>query len=226
MSSKPFEEVALKLVTQPSRDALKTFLLSRLVRLPEHVRISLVPPLIPPFSETWPTCFSFSNVPQEVTQQTLLCIWLVEIFLNKLNALRDAGQTAQVAAVREDLEAFLEKWKARLDKETVYHLIMSQGNHDVLLAFAKIIKDHDTVIKQLVLAKNWSVALKELSRQVTDISYFLETDIWPSEIGVDKPAHSMETFVPSSFSTAFPNRFIDSSIPLLNVVCSIPSRTI
>eukprot|EP00298_Acanthocystis_sp_HF-20_P015685 c21227_g1_i1.p1 GENE.c21227_g1_i1~~c21227_g1_i1.p1 ORF type:complete len:976 (+),score=413.50 c21227_g1_i1:1749-4676(+) len=138
-TSKPFEEVALKFVAQPTQDSLKTYLLSKLERTPDN----------------------------ENTQQILLCSWLLEIYLNKLNALRDASQMEQYSAVKDDLEEFLEKWakKDRLNKKTAYHLIASQGRSDILLFYAMLIGDYSTVVQHHLQQKEWPKAINILQSQ-------------------------------------------------------------
>lgn len=59
-SSKPFEEVALLLIQQKQQDALKTYLLLKLKQMPVSAK----------------------------TQRTILAVWIVEIYLEKLNSLQ------------------------------------------------------------------------------------------------------------------------------------------
>ncbi|TPX36548.1 hypothetical protein SmJEL517_g01238 [Synchytrium microbalum] len=71
--SVPFEDVVLRFLAKNERDALKVFLLSKLQRMPR----------------------------QDVTQITLLCTWLVELMLSKLNTLRDAVEETNYSVTRQ-----------------------------------------------------------------------------------------------------------------------------
>ncbi|TPX38727.1 hypothetical protein SeLEV6574_g07674 [Synchytrium endobioticum] len=68
-----FEDIALKFLAKAERDALKQFLLGKLQRTPR----------------------------QDVTQLTLLCTWLVELMLSKLNALRDNVEELSYSVTRQ-----------------------------------------------------------------------------------------------------------------------------
>ena len=59
--------MALRFLTPKLTSALKTFLLSKLQKL----------------------------TPREKTQLTMVCTWLVEIYLNTLNSLKDDGQNEE-----------------------------------------------------------------------------------------------------------------------------------
>ena len=133
-TTRSFEEVTLMLLDSNQADALKSYLLLRLNSLP----------------------------PDAKTQTTILCAWLVEIFLKKLNDLRDVVETeakakrvdnvrlaeSDEAALRDEFEGFLRERKAALDplRATVFDLMSSHGRVGELLTYARIIEDHERVI--------------------------------------------------------------------------------
>eukprot|EP00762_Andalucia_godoyi_P001869 ANDGO_05992.mRNA.1 Vacuolar protein sorting-associated protein 18 homolog len=136
----PFEEVALKFVDVGQKSALKTFLFKKLDSLhPE----------------------------QQLTQLACLSTWLVEIFLDEMNQLRenntDGGKSFQSCV--QDFEKFLEDYRRFLNKSTTFNLIMSHGFLDQLIFFATIIGDFDKVVSHYLSYGAYAKALKVLSTQ-------------------------------------------------------------
>ena len=119
-TKRSFEEVALRFLADGHTGALKTFLLHKLDELEAH----------------------------EKTQLTMVCTWLVEIYLNTLNGLKDANDTEGYGALQDEFRGFLQnpKVQSNLDKPTAYDLIASHGNVEDLTFFATLIEDFERVI--------------------------------------------------------------------------------
>ncbi len=79
----PFEQIALKFVSINERDALSEYLQEKLKTLRSS----------------------------DVTQKTLLCTWLVEIYLDRINLFESSGKEPQKESVLEEFRHFLEENK-------------------------------------------------------------------------------------------------------------------
>ncbi|KAF9438781.1 hypothetical protein BGZ76_004857 [Entomortierella beljakovae] len=154
-STVPFEEVALKFVEQDSRDALRSYLLAKLDKLKKG----------------------------DITQKTIICTWLVEIYLSKLNQLEDMAASsaadsdiqnmqAEQAVLEDEFRVFMETNKMYLDEKTTYKLLSSHGRTDQLLTYAALINDYERVISHWIQEKNYKNALDVLYKQESlDIYY-------------------------------------------------------
>ncbi|KAJ3569421.1 hypothetical protein NP233_g5052 [Leucocoprinus birnbaumii] len=146
--STTFEEVVLKFLDAGERDALRSYLISRLERTRKT----------------------------DLTQRMMLATWLVEFYLAKCNELDDIAAAESVsqdvdslqtekAILEEDLRQFFETYKNNLDKETVYELIQGHGRTDMYLFFASTVGDHARVVEHWVLEEQWSKAIEVISGQ-------------------------------------------------------------
>ncbi|RKP09914.1 Pep3/Vps18/deep orange family-domain-containing protein [Thamnocephalis sphaerospora] len=146
----PFEEVVLKFVGKDERDALRQYLLCKLAN----------------FRKSDPV------------QATLICTWLVEIYINKLNILEDQASVNYAEAdmqsyqeeerlMREEFQAFLEQNKTRLDRRTTYQLIESHARKEELVFFSNCIGDYDRLVSFWIEEGNWPAALEVLAKHGT-----------------------------------------------------------
>ncbi|KAG2023080.1 DigA protein [Coprinopsis cinerea AmutBmut pab1-1] len=153
-SSAPFEEVVLKLLDVGERDALRSYLISRLERTKKT----------------------------DVTQRMMLATWLVEFYLGKCNDLDDIIASQSVsqdvdnlkterAILQDDLRQFFDTYKSNLNKETVYELIQSHGRTDMYLYYANLIGDYQRVVEHWILDEEWLKAIEVISRQ-TDLELY------------------------------------------------------
>ncbi|RXW19514.1 hypothetical protein EST38_g6337 [Candolleomyces aberdarensis] len=153
-SSASFEEVVLKLLDVGDRDALRSYLISRL----ERTRKS------------------------DVTQRMMLATWLVEFYLGKCNELDDVIAAESISQdvdnlrlertiLEEDLRQFFETYKANLNKETIYELIQGHGRTDMYLHYATVVGDHRRVVEHWILEEQWLKAIDVISRQ-TDLELY------------------------------------------------------
>ncbi len=88
-TKKSFEEIALRFITLNERDALKTYLLAKLRTLKPK---------------------------EHEMQKTCLCTWLTEIYLSKLNALRDQRLLDQHDMLQDEFRQFMEDQKDHMDR--------------------------------------------------------------------------------------------------------------
>ncbi|EGD73813.1 hypothetical protein PTSG_12329 [Salpingoeca rosetta] len=119
-----FETIALKFLDKQEEGPLRTFLEEKLHRLSRG----------------------------DITQRALLTTWLVELFLNALDKAETAENSATYERTMEEFKSFLEADASRrvLHRETVFDLISSHGNVDVLLFFAQLHSQHDVVVQHYI----------------------------------------------------------------------------
>ncbi|KAI0348420.1 hypothetical protein BDW22DRAFT_1366129 [Trametopsis cervina] len=143
-----FEEVSLKFLDAGERDALRSYLISRLERTKRT----------------------------DLSQRMMLATWLVEFYLSKCNELDDvvaaesisqdvANLQTERAILEEDLRHFFETYKANLESSVVYELIQSHGRTDMYLHYATIIGDFERVIEHWIMEEEWAKAIDVLNRQ-------------------------------------------------------------
>ncbi|KAI0652186.1 Pep3/Vps18/deep orange family-domain-containing protein [Trametes meyenii] len=146
--SVPFEEVTLKSLDAGERDALRSYLISRLERTRKT----------------------------DLSQRMMLATWLVEFYLSKCNELDDLVASESVsqdvdnllaerAILEDDLRHFFETYKANLDAHTVYELIQGHGRTDMYLHYATVIGDFERVVEHWVMEEEWTKAIDVINRQ-------------------------------------------------------------
>eukprot|EP01102_Stenamoeba_stenopodia_P010615 TRINITY_DN321_c1_g3_i2.p1 TRINITY_DN321_c1_g3~~TRINITY_DN321_c1_g3_i2.p1 ORF type:complete len:980 (-),score=215.52 TRINITY_DN321_c1_g3_i2:2222-5161(-) len=153
-TKKSFEEVALKFIQANERDALKTFLIFKLSSLSRN----------------------------DQTQQTIICTWLVEIFLNKLNQLKDSGNVKGYESFQEEFRHFLEERHSYLNPATTFHLILSHGRIGEMLMYATLIGDHERVVSHLIQNHKYLQALEVMVRHVSEEIFYKFAPILMSKV--------------------------------------------
>ncbi|EAL21567.1 hypothetical protein CNBC6050 [Cryptococcus deneoformans B-3501A] len=154
-TNRSFEYVTLRFIDADERDALRIYLSERLNRLDKKQR----------------------------TQRMMLATWLIEIFLNKWNALEDLlaidsantdmdSLNIERQITEEDLKGFMNTYQNDLESKVVYELIQSHGRTDLYLFYATLIKDHGKVIEHWITEEQWLKAIEALSRQNTIELYY------------------------------------------------------
>ncbi|KAH9944117.1 Pep3/Vps18/deep orange family-domain-containing protein [Epithele typhae] len=143
-----FEEVTLQFLDAGERDALRSYLISRL----ERTRRT------------------------DLSQRMMLATWLVEFYLSKCNELDDLVASESIAQdvdnllaertiLEDDLRHFFETYKVNLDPRTVYELIQGHGRTDMYLHFATVIGDFERVVEHWVMEEEWAKAIDVINRQ-------------------------------------------------------------
>lgn len=112
-TTKSFEEITLKFIHIGQRDALRTFLKQKLN-----------------FIKT-----------REVTQLTIICTWLTEMYLNKLNDLETNNNVNAMRAIEEEFKDFMVRYHEFMNPSTTFNLMSSHGRTNSLLFYANLIKD-------------------------------------------------------------------------------------
>jgi tetratricopeptide (TPR) repeat protein len=139
-SSRQFEEVALRFVGIGERDALKSFLVHKMDNLRKV----------------------------DATQLTCIASWLTEIYLDKLNALKDtegdAEADGQYERLLEDFRQFLADNTDNLNPATTFNLISSHGRVEELLFYANLVEDHELVISHHIQCGEYLMALSVLAK--------------------------------------------------------------
>ncbi|GFN86697.1 vacuolar protein sorting-associated protein 18 homolog [Plakobranchus ocellatus] len=143
LTQNSFEEIALKLIKLPNKEALKVFVQHKLSALKL----------------------------QDKTQMTMLVTWMIELFLNQLGGLKEQGQdnTSEYDKTQEDFRQFLGQQRVREcvsnNRSVVYDLIASHGDVEDLVFFAVLMKDFERVIGHHIQHENYRGALDVLTKQ-------------------------------------------------------------
>ncbi|KAH9947912.1 Pep3/Vps18/deep orange family-domain-containing protein [Amylocystis lapponica] len=143
-----FEEVTLKFLDAGERDALRSYLISRLERTRKT----------------------------DLSQRMMLATWLVEFYLSKCNELDDLVASESVShdvdnlqaervILEDDLRHFFETYRGNLDPNTVYELIQGHGRMDMYLHYATVIGDLERVVEHWVMEEEWTKAIEVINRQ-------------------------------------------------------------
>jgi len=162
-----FEEIVLRFINKNENDALRIFLLRKLDKL----KI------------------------QNGLQKKLICTWLVEIFINKLNQLGDKVEDEKLAyealkslsdvsedqlnlaknhieimeddrqMIQDEFKSFMQTNREYLDKKAIYQIISSHGRTEELLIFAELVKDYERMLDYYLQEKDYLKAISILNRQ-------------------------------------------------------------
>ncbi len=122
-TTKSFEEITLKFIHIGQRDALRTFLKQKLN-----------------FIKT-----------REVTQLTIICTWLTEMYLNKLNDLETNNNMNAIRAIEEEFKDFMVRYHEYMNPSTTFNLMSSHGRTNSLLFYANLIKDTERGTRHIAL---------------------------------------------------------------------------
>ena len=150
-SSKPFEQVALQFIDNGEQDALRKYLLTKLGTFKKAM----------------------------IMQRVMIAIWLIEIFMSKLNSLDDtittkaelaegtstAATEDELTRVRKEFQDFVTKYKGDLDKKTTYEIIDSHGREQELLSYATAVNDYSYILAYWVQREKWRESLDVLKKQ-------------------------------------------------------------
>ncbi|RMZ78617.1 hypothetical protein DV738_g3729, partial [Chaetothyriales sp. CBS 135597] len=162
-SSKAFEEVCLQLIDSGQDEALQKYLLTKLS----------------------------SYKKSSYMQRVMIATWLIQIFMAKLNNLDDMvatkaelaegtdadGVQDRLTTTRADFQAFVSKYKADLDAQTVYEVISSHDREEELLSFANAIADYDYVLSYWIQREKWPDALSVLNKQTKAETFYRYSNV-------------------------------------------------
>ncbi|KAF2005459.1 hypothetical protein P154DRAFT_559969 [Amniculicola lignicola CBS 123094] len=170
-STKPFEEVALTFIDKGEQDALRKYLLTKLLMLKK----------------------SF------IMQRLMVATWLVELYMAKLNTLDDTITTKaelsesmntaetqdQLSVIRKEYQGFVTKYKSDLDRKTVYEIISSHGREEELLYFATVVDDYNYVLSYWVQRERWAESLDVLKKQTDPEIFYKYSSVLMVHVPVD-----------------------------------------
>ncbi|XP_015595540.1 vacuolar protein sorting-associated protein 18 homolog isoform X2 [Cephus cinctus] len=147
-----FEEIALKFLQESQIEALQVFLKKKLEGLK----------------------------PQDKTQITMIVVWVVELFMNQMGALR-GDQTSHLhnpkyTELQKQFDSFLAIPKVeeciRKNRSTIYDLMASHGDKDNLIRLTIMHRNYEEVIRQHLYKTNYMEALEVLKSQANkDLFY-------------------------------------------------------
>jgi len=134
--TRSFEEVTLKLLGLGATEAVVRYLSDKL----DHMRSS------------------------DRAQLTMVCTWLTEMYLDKLNAATAAERPDHYQQVLDQLTCLLQDHVKNLDAPTTYQLMLQHGRMDVMLYYAQLKGDHHRVISHYMQQGEWALALEQLAK--------------------------------------------------------------
>ncbi|XP_054163703.1 vacuolar protein sorting-associated protein 18 homolog [Oppia nitens] len=150
ISDKSFEEMALKFIQSNEDEALKQFLV----------------------------CELDSLSPKETTQMTVLLLWLIDIQLSQMAALKNSGKenTEEYELIEAEFRSLLSQTKVQTclnkNRKAIYDLIESHAMDENLIYFSVLMKDYERVIEHHLRHKDYKQALNVLRQQgVPDLFY-------------------------------------------------------
>ncbi|EFA08901.1 Vacuolar protein sorting-associated protein 18 homolog-like Protein [Tribolium castaneum] len=138
-----FEEICLKFIQVDQQDSLKIFLRRKLDTLK----------------------------PQDKTQITMIVLWVVELYLSKLEEKRLAGleQSAAYLDIQKEFEVFLALTEVsdciKKNKSTIYELMASHGDKSNLIKLTIVNKDFEQLIRHHIYKNSFHEALEVLKSQ-------------------------------------------------------------
>ncbi|KAH9872807.1 hypothetical protein J1614_005201 [Plenodomus biglobosus] len=170
-STKPFEQVALTFIDNGEQDALRKYLLTKLSTLKKS----------------------------SIMQRTMVATWLIEIYMAKLNILDDTITTRaelsesmntaethdQLSVIRKEYQDFVTKYKADLDRKTVYEIISSHGREEELLYFATVVNDYNYVLSYWVQRERWTESLDVLKKQTDPEIFYKYSSVLMGQVPVE-----------------------------------------
>jgi hypothetical protein len=155
-----FEEICLKFIQVEQQDSLKIFLRRKLDTLK----------------------------PQDKTQITMIVIWVVELYLCKLEEKRLAGleQSAAYSDVQKEFETFLALSEVsdciKKNKSTIYELMSSHGDKSNLIKLTIVNKDFEQLIRHHIYKNSFHEALEVLKSQNKHDLYYQFAPILMQEL--------------------------------------------
>eukprot|EP00771_Trimastix_marina_P002723 gnl/Trimastix_PCT/3878.p1 GENE.gnl/Trimastix_PCT/3878~~gnl/Trimastix_PCT/3878.p1 ORF type:complete len:1128 (-),score=305.69 gnl/Trimastix_PCT/3878:97-3480(-) len=153
-AGKAFEEVTLKFMDR--RDVLKTYLQEKLSVLDRRANRG--------------NAEATSDI--EKTQRTLLCTWLVELYLDQLSELEYEEEAGLVRDLEEELSQFLIDHQGALKNNVIVELLRTHGRGDLLVRYATAIGEMDSVVSHYILQGRWMEAVTALFKQKKTELYY------------------------------------------------------
>lgn len=133
-TNRSLEQTALAFLNGQHQKALKVYLVEKLKRMPVG----------------------------DKTQCTIVCTWLVEVYLNSFNML-DTSDVETYANSLYEFKQFLTDYKKQLDPDTTFSLIASHGRSDELVFYANLINDYEKVVAFHMQKRDCRSAIEILS---------------------------------------------------------------
>jgi hypothetical protein len=140
-----FEHITLKLLAAGEKEAVKRYLSDKL----DHMRSS------------------------DRAQLTMVCTWLTEMYLDKLNAASAAERGDDYLEVLDEVRQVLQDHVKNLDPATTYQLMLHHGRMDVMVYYAELNGDYHRVISHHMQKRDWTKALDVLAKSNDPKLYYL-----------------------------------------------------
>jgi len=116
---------------------------------------------------------------QDLTQRTIICTWLTEIYLDQLNRLEGRQTKERYNVIQDEFKSFLQDNKTTIARAfpTIQKLISSHGRVDELLFVATLVEDFESVISHHTQRGQFVEALQVLRNQSRPELYYKHAPI-------------------------------------------------
>ena len=175
-STKKFEEVVLMFHEKGAQEGLKRYLLAKLEKLD----------------------------PEQKIQITLISTWLLEIYLNMLESMRDDKEATYLMS--QELCQFLAdpKVASSIDKKTTLKTLLGRNHVEEFVHYATLVQDFESVTRFFLGEKNYKQALKVLSQDPSNDNVYCFSHLLvqklPTEtvdLWLSRPSIEPEKLIPS-----------------------------
>lgn len=159
---RPFEETCLRFIQGGHRDALQSYLLLVLDGFKTGTKVLST-------GAKAKTGIAAERERATGPQRAILCTWLLEMYLDRLNslhapALAQGGQAEQdYNAVAAALRTFLRENEKDIDRRTALSLMSGHGRTSELLFYCRLIGDWSRVVEHHISRGEWKQGLEAIN---------------------------------------------------------------
>ncbi len=146
-TSKSFEEVIMGFYNANQFDAIRKYVANKLKLIQYFMNQD-------------------EHAPANTMQQSTLCTWLVELYLEKINQLYEKGEKTRdgFLKIQSEFRSFLDASKDILQPDVAFQLISSHGHAEETIYFAMLIEDFERVISHCICEGDFKQALDILEK--------------------------------------------------------------
>ena len=178
-TNKPFEETCLRFISGGYRDALQSYLLLVLDDLKTRPLMMAALPTTGKSSKNK----ELANIPEKdrtnAPQRTVLCTWLLEMYLDRLNVLHASSlihhggdDDNEYNIVASQLRNFLREHTSEIDQTTALSLMAGHGRIAELLFYCRLIGEWGRIVSHHISRGEWLDAVEAIKEAKPSDSSF------------------------------------------------------
>lgn len=178
-TTKPFEETCLRFISGGYRDALQSYLSLVLGDLKTR---PLITAAVTTTSGKSSKNKELANIPEKdrtnAPQRTVLCTWLLEMYLDRLNVLHatslihNGSEDDEYNTVASQLRNFLREHTSEIDRNTALSLMAGYGRTAELLFYCRLIGEWGRIVSHHISRGEWSDAVEAIKEATASDSSF------------------------------------------------------